>query len=377
MIDDCREGIMSVNTKDMETSFEKTMEEKGDLLQKRDEFEKRLLKIKKDLDIQTATFESIETKLDKDNLVPGEEADLQKKYVYLASSIEELKKEYDYYKSLLNKVTEQLQSKKHFHKDIFLQNLRVLLKESDVKIGQIEKESGIQTGYVSRLEKPGNTTDPSAEFITTASHLLNVPIDMLVNTSIGEMSPGEKKMLSFFQSLIEDTRRGDLAWNKEPELFFEKEKFTVLDCETGETDHPLFRCEQYYNQEQERMITHFTYLTAFYPDEEVDVIGNSYNAPLQGTDASIYLMKCGDWEELSPDYLSEFFEVYFVEKSGVVNPVCCTAQSTQPIAEIVKALYLEAEIAGKQSRLTPEAANIISKYYRYKKEGLPTKEADR
>ena len=368
---------MSVNTKDVETSFEKTMEEKSELLRSRDEIEKKLLRVKKDLDERSAAFESIEIKLDKDNLVPGEEADLQKKYAYLAASIEELKQEYDFYKSAQNKILEQLQSKKHFHKDIFLQNLRVLLKESDVKIGQIEKESGIQTGYVSRLEKPGNTTDPSAEFITTASHLLNVPIDMLVNTSIGEMSPGVRKLLNFFQSLIEDTRKGELVWNKEPELFFEKEKFKILDDETGKTDHPLFRCDQYYDEQQGCMQFDFEYLTAFYPDEGISVIGNSYNAPLQGTDASIYLMKCGDWEDLSPDYLNEFFEVYFVEKSGAVNPVCCTAQSTQPIAEIVKALYLETEIAGKQSRLTPEAADIISKYYRYKKEELPTKEADR
>ena len=345
---------------------EKEFEEKTELLRVRDEYEKRLNQVKKELSKYIEQFTEIEGKLAKDDLAEGEEIELQKHYYHLASIINKLKDDEELCKSNLSKAQDQLLYKKRFRKEVFLQNLRVLLKESDIKIGQIERESGIQTGYVSRLEKPGNTTDPTAEFIMTASQMLNVPIDLLVKVAIGEMSASERKMLKFFQSLIEDTRNGELAWNKEAKAFFEKEKFRVLDDVTGVTDHPLIRVESCNDRRSSSSKKVATYLTSFYPNEGVRVNGNSYNTLLPGTDASIYLMKCGKYDD-STGTTRDFYEVYFVEKRGRVNPVCCTLQCAESVAEIVKALYLEIEIAGKQAHLTPGAMAIIDSYYKSKR----------
>ena len=70
---------------------------------------------------------------------------------------------------------------KNFNKFLLFSNIRELLKASDIKIGQIEKEAGLQNGYMSRLEKLDNSTDPSAEFLVTVSKLLKVSIDSLVS----------------------------------------------------------------------------------------------------------------------------------------------------------------------------------------------------
>lgn len=356
---------MSKLITNVNTSQEGNYEEKSQLLQVRDDVERRLMRVKRELSEQRDQFADIEARLDKDDFAPGEETELQKRYEYLADVIKKLMEEEAYYKSTLNGVLEQLQSKKHFRKDVFLQNLRVLLRESDIKIGQIERESGIQTGYVSRLEKPGNTTDPSAEFIVTASQMLNTPIDLLVNVSIGELSASEIKMLKFFQSLIDDTRRGELAWNKESKAFLERGKFNVLNKETGKTDHPLFRSEMFYDKNG-GLKPRITYLTSYFPDEGVRIVGNSYNALIPGAFASIYLMKCGKYDD-SIGTTREFYEVYFVEKMGTVNPVCCTLQCAESVAEIIKALYLEVEVAGKQAHLTPGAMAIIDSYYKSKR----------
>lgn len=71
-----------------------------------------------------------------------------------------------------------------FDKHKCLANIRQLLQSSDVKIGQIEKAAKCQPGYLSRIEKPTNTAEPSITFVSTAAEMLNTSIDTLVYASI-------------------------------------------------------------------------------------------------------------------------------------------------------------------------------------------------
>ena len=70
-----------------------------------------------------------------------------------------------------------------------------------MKIGQIEKEAGIRLGYMSRLEKEGNTAEPSMEFIVTAAKLLKVCIDTLISVDLTGLTPTEQYIVSFFDKL--------------------------------------------------------------------------------------------------------------------------------------------------------------------------------
>ena len=44
-----------------------------------------------------------------------------------------------------------------FNKQLMLDNISFLLKESEKKIGELESEAGVSAGYISRISKEGNT----------------------------------------------------------------------------------------------------------------------------------------------------------------------------------------------------------------------------
>ncbi len=88
---------------------------------------------------------------------------------------EALDKERTQWAHYLTQLEALLGEYKNFNKTLCFSNIRELLRQHpEVKIGQIEKEAGIRLGYMSRLEKEGNTAEPSMEFIVTAAKLLKV-----------------------------------------------------------------------------------------------------------------------------------------------------------------------------------------------------------
>ena len=91
----------------------------------------------------------------------------------IRSKYKALVKERNAWAHLLTQLEELQPSTKNFNKSLCFSNIRELLRQNpDVKIGQIEKEAGIRLGYMSRLEKEGNKSEPSMEFIVTAAKLL-------------------------------------------------------------------------------------------------------------------------------------------------------------------------------------------------------------
>lgn len=124
-----------------------------------------------------------------------------------------------------------------FNKNICFSNIRELLKHNhDVKIGQIEKEAGVRLGYMSRLEKEGNTAEPSIRFIITAAKLLNVSLDTLVTINISSLTPHEEYINKFFDKLKADTIADKLDWNKETALHLNNLETDI----NGDTSHNLF-----------------------------------------------------------------------------------------------------------------------------------------
>lgn len=106
-----------------------------------------------------------------------------------------------------------IDNNKNFDKSILLKNIRALLRENaDIKLGQIEKDAGCQPGYMSRLEKAGNTSDPSVEFIVTAAKAFGVSVDYLIKANLGKMEPTENYYVRFMQKLFIDTIDDKVKW---------------------------------------------------------------------------------------------------------------------------------------------------------------------
>ena len=252
-----------------------------------------------------------------------------------------------------------IQKNKKFDKNILFRNIRELLKNSDVKLGQIEREAGCQAGYMSRLEKSGNTSDPSVEFVVTAAKLLGVSVDLLINADVGTITPTEEYMLKFLNSLIEDTRLDELTWERETPVMLERVEPNF--DQKGTTSHPLFKYQRYYkNKDEDDYEDDVFYNSGFFPRETIRVAGNCYHADLLNTNTKIYLMAC---QKVPLNNLADavmYYEIYLV--GHVTEPVFSSRQTCRAVSETISALYKEIEVAATHVHIGSNARSIIDKY---------------
>lgn len=172
-----------------------------------------------------------------------------------------LENERNQWASYLTQLEALIGEYKNFNKTLCFSNIRELLRQnSDVKIGQIEKEAGIRLGYMSRLEKEGNTAEPSMEFIVTAAKLLKVSIDTLISVDLTGLTPTEQYIVSFFDKLKADTLKDKLDWNRETAFNLNRMESDI----NGWVYHPLFAEETFYEETE-----------CEYPEEVTRIVFNS------------------------------------------------------------------------------------------------------
>ena len=182
--------------------------------------------------------------------------DLQKK-------LDAKMKERDIWMHLAPQLEELVAEKKNFNKSVCFSNIRELLRlNSDVKIGQIEKEAGIRLGYMSRLEKEGNKSEPSMEFVVTAAKLLKVSLDTLVSVNLTGLTPTEQYLVNFFDKLKADTLADRLEWNIESSDYLNRIEADM----NGYVDHPLFDMETFYEESE-----------CEYPEEVTRIVFTSHS----------------------------------------------------------------------------------------------------
>lgn len=164
---------------------------------------------------------------------------------HISERYNELEKERDQWAGFLTKLEELMTEYKNFNKTLCFSNIRELLRQNpDVKIGQIEKEAGIRLGYMSRLEKVGNTSEPSMEFIVSAAKLLKVSVDTLISVDLTGLTPTEQYLVNFFDKLKADTLKDRLDWNRETAFNLNRIERDM----DGSIWHPLFDEETFYEE---------------------------------------------------------------------------------------------------------------------------------
>ena len=99
-----------------------------------------------------------------------------------------------------------------FKRQNVIDNLMILVQNSNMKVGEIEKKLGVSPGYLSRLAKKDNDSALSAELLWKISHLFGVSVDTLVNEKIGQEDKGIAYMRRFISRLTAKTSNGELIW---------------------------------------------------------------------------------------------------------------------------------------------------------------------
>lgn len=294
------------------------------------------------------TLQELESTRERKDISVKEKQEVDEHYSRIKTEYEDLVSSQAALQAEINGLHYIIDHKKNFNKLRVFKNIRELLKIKNIKLGQLEKDAGTQPGYMSRLEREGNTSDPSIEFIVTAAKTLEVSLDTLINGSVGEVSPTEIYLLKFMSGLIDDTRDDTLNWKKESKALLEN----VYPSDFGCASHPLFSVQQ--SDPYEYRTSSIYYDSRFFPFDEIKVDGDCYVTELPGTETEAYLMKC------RKEDADSFYELYLIK--GGINPVCCSIQCCEEVADMMDSLYKEIGLASKHVHLDKNTQEIISQY---------------
>lgn len=273
-----------------------------------------------------------------------------------------MQEEHDKFVSDLSQIKAEIAMFKHFDKARFFNNLTYLLTVKNIKLGDIERDSGNSPGYLSRMKSGKSNADPSIEFIITAAKKLGVSVDMLVNSEIREMSQTELYLKDFGEKLIEDTRNDKLTWvcQRQSELE-ELEAYYDYDNEPC-VDHPIFDVKGIPND------TNFPNLKAYYNSQfykncGVTIGGDCYSTDLVSNgNVTLYLMSCkkgGDKIKWKKD---SFWELYLYKLGSGIHPLCNTMEICSPLEVMIDSLLKEIRESVSHVHINDEVKNAIDQY---------------
>ena len=260
------------------------------------------------------------------------------------------------------KLEEALKSYKNFNKTRFFKNLRTLLKNnSDVKVGQIERDANVRLGYTARLEKEDNTAEPSVEFVVTAAKLLGIGVDTILKLDISEITSTELYLVKFFDKLKSDTIEDKLDWNRETKHVLDNIE-TDID---GFIYHPLFTKETFYEYYEE--------IECEFPQEVTRVVfssksfgprtclaGDCFNLRMKNG-ITLYLMDIQESVHNVDDPMAYAKEAWF----SVPNKECsflATTHDKTPIAPLLESLYSIVKDSMKHPRINKDVRSAIDAF---------------
>lgn len=247
---------------------------------------------------------------------------------------------------------------KNFNKYICFANIRELLKGSAVKIGQIEKEAGCQLGYMSRLDKLGTSSEPSAEFIVTAAKMLNASLDTLLTVNLAEMTPTERYLEDFLEKLQKDTNADKLEWVIET-----ADELANLEADmNGYVEHPLFEYKTFYEEGEAgypEEVSHIVFESdSFGPRTGIN--GDCYHLRLKGG-SILYLMDiCKSFYHAGDSDV--FAKEIWMFTPGAGTQMLANNRGTAQLAPMVNALASTVAERMKHPRVKKELKNVIDAF---------------
>ena len=248
-----------------------------------------------------------------------------------------------------------------FNKKLLLSNIAFLLEESGKKIGELEKDAGVSTGYISRLAKEENSK-PGIEFIMGVAEALNVNVDTLLKANLAEI-PATVLYLSKFLSKLEfDTLANKLDWRKETKVSLEQ----YMRDAYGNVEHRMLSYAGYHEQrgagireedmEEEGFVTFnshsFGYNTAFF--------GDWFSLRLKNQHI-LYLVNISKRKYLMRDNNDLVKEIWIVPQSGE-NKYICSTKENKNLADMIEKLYTVVADRIKIPRFEKEVVDTIDAF---------------
>lgn len=244
-----------------------------------------------------------------------------------------------------------------FDKAKLMNNINALIKERGLKIGELENELKVSTGYISRMSKPENETMPSVDFVWKIASKLQVSVDFLIDGDYTNATDNLDFMANFIHTLIKETDAMNMDWQRfsNPDTLIETyampefpmiQKGMILDMEAGE-------CRK-------------SFSSLYKPKVKLTMGDENYNAfvPHLG---GVLIFKLRDEETGNPVY-----EMYSadMEEDGII-PLCSSLESGRIVEVLMQDLYTCIDRHEKDLKVSEEARRRIRLYMQHIEETLP------
>ncbi|MBR4385401.1 MAG: helix-turn-helix transcriptional regulator [Treponema sp.] len=232
----------------------------------------------------------------------------------------------------------------NFDKTLLGKNIKFLATQKGIKVGDIETEAGVSTGYLSRLANEDNKKNfPIMDLIFLISNKLDVSVNTLLSVDLSNLTPNEILLSQFFDKLSKDTQNNKLIWELES-------KSKLEECKQ-QGNHPLF-----FPVHPGDFGTEFYYHSTF--DSEAVIAGDCYKVIVGNK--WLYLM-CVSKEY---DYINGY-ELYFISSNYQGYPnieQICKAYSESDLYNQIVDLRNQAAESSRHVKLSDSVRSSINEY---------------
>lgn len=252
-----------------------------------------------------------------------------------------------------------------FSRQKLAENITTLMQQKKLKIGEVEQQIGISTGYLSKMLKKETDAAPSTDIIWKLSKVLGVSTDMLIEGDFSKATDNLQYMRKFLYRLQSLTDTNELEWDRisisdvNEELRSESPGLPII-VSMDKATNAEAKTTFYQGNEVSASIHGKNKIHSVGVDAEPAWVTNSgFTTSLgNGTDVYIFPMCCsvrvdeeGNYEDV------DYFDIYFgswritdgyehcgdhVPEEAYVRhfePVCNTFNTAQNLSGEVAALY--------------------------------------
>lgn len=295
------------------------------------------------------------------DLLPDEMQEIEYRIEKSREDIAQLQKEIDKLHKDLASMSETVAQKKHYDKYTLLSNISYALDANKtVKRGQIEREaSGCQPGYMSRLSKKDNTTEPTLEFVVTAAQSLGLSVDLLLHAEFEKLTSTERYLIDFFTKLQRDTAEDKLKWTVEES---NKLKAMTFD-ENYESPHPMFFVDTEQNNAPDGDSFPIPVLRCLSRSfgSETRVKGDFFSLRMKN-DTTLYITNVRqDKNTRMPMTINAAIEVWMC-RTGSSPTFVCSTKEHENIFQTLISLYNSLDLWANRPRVSQDLKTVIDAF---------------
>ena len=238
-----------------------------------------------------------------------------------------------------------------FNRILLGKNIKYLAAQKGIKLGDLESQVEVSTGYFSRLlNEDGKNSSTLMDTICNVAEKLETSVNTLISTDLTALTPNETLLSKFFDKLGKDTAESILIWDLETK--------NQLDNPSYQANHPLFGNADPFGNSYD-----FYYRSLF--DTDAKIAGDGYRVVVYNK--LLYLMKTSNPQNNSTGYEMYFFSNY---RGNSVEKIC-KAYPESDLFNQIEDLYNAAAESSRHVKLTESVLGTIDGYMSPKKEDIP------